>query len=71
MIITRRRFEQELEKRMHEEFIRRQMDEDICRLRNQVCKLDCDLNELRMKVDPEYRKQHQVNCCTGSVGIPE
>lgn len=62
MIFTRKAFENELNRRMHEEYVQRMRDESIQRLEKRILVLEDDVYGLRMKVDEDFRKRNTPTC---------
>lgn len=59
---TRKELEEECARRVEEDYYRRSVEDQICRIRDHVARVECDLIDLRMKVDPDFRKQHTPTC---------
>lgn len=62
MIFTRKAFEREIDKRMHEEYIRRMQDERLERLEKRVAELELTMYDVRMKADPEFCRRNTPTC---------
>lgn len=52
MLYTRKQMEQEIDRRMHEEFLRRPMEEEINQLNKRVYTLEERLQTLEYKICP-------------------
>lgn len=53
MIYTRKQMEQEVDRRLHEEYLRRSMEEEINQLHKRVAVLEERIRTLEYKVCPE------------------
>lgn len=53
MIYTRKQMEREIDRRLHEEYLRRSMEEEIDRLHKRVAALEERVRILEYKVCPE------------------
>ena len=62
MIFTRKAFEREIDKRMHEEYVQRMRDEKIDSLQKSICILEEQMFNLRMKTDEAFRRQNTPTC---------
>ena len=62
MIFTRKAFENELNRRMHEEYVQRMRDEKVDSLQKRICILEEQMFNLRMKADPEFRRRNTPTC---------
>ena len=59
-LYTRKDLEREIDQRLHEEYIRRQLQENIDELGKHVAQLDGDLFDLRMRV--EQKEMPKCQC---------
>ena len=62
MIISRKRFEEEIARRLHEEYQWRMMRDDLDSVYKRLDKMNNELFEIRMKVDEEFRKRNTPTC---------
>lgn len=53
MLYTRKQMEREIDRRLHEEYLRRSMEEEITRLHKRVAMMEDRLRTLEYKVCPE------------------
>ena len=62
IIMSRKRFEEEVNRRVWEEERRREMMQRFERVDRRLNDLECQLYELRMKADPEFERTHTPKC---------
>jgi len=62
MIISRKRFEEEIARRLHEEYQWRMVRDDLDSLYKRVDQMNNELFEIRMKVDEDFRKRNTPTC---------
>lgn len=62
MIISRKKFENEVQKRLWEEEERRLARDRIEGLDRRVAELEMQLYSVRMKTDPEFRRRNTPTC---------
>ena len=62
MIISRKRFEEEIARRLHEEYQQRMIRDDIDSLYKRLDKMNNELFEIRMMVDEDFRKRNTLTC---------
>ncbi len=62
MIMSRKRFEEEVNRRVWEEDRRREIMQRFERVDRRLNDLECQLYELRMKADPEFARKHTPTC---------
>lgn len=53
MLYTRKQMEREIDRRLHEEYLRRSMEEEITQLHKRVAMMEDRLRTLEYKVAPE------------------
>ena len=68
MIISRKRFHEEVQKRLFEEEQRRDQRERFERIDRRLAELEMQMFDVRMKADPEFRKRNTPTCSCGTEG---
>lgn len=67
---SRRAFEEALNKAIWEEDERRRQCERVDNLQTQIDKLRCELYELRMATDPEFKRKNTPTCGSELASVP-
>ena len=70
IVMTQKQFEKKMDRMMCEREERERFYRRFDELDRQICELRVQLHELKMQIDPEYRRQNTPTCGSDLASVP-
>ena len=70
IFMTQKQFENKMDRMMCEREERERFYRRLDELDRQICELRVQLHELKMQIDPEYRRQNTQTCGSDLASVP-
>ena len=70
IFMTQKQFENKMDRMMFEREERERFYRRFDDLNRQICDLQAQIHELKMQIDPEYRRQNTPTCGSDIASVP-